>query len=107
MAFNGNEAVQITLEQGAEYTQRYRAENPGAIKGVFFGRSHIERILAQGDCKGLRLYFAKAEDGVQTLVMVGADSAENDILNVIVEQAQRCPPYCASANSLNSDPSLK
>lgn len=106
MSFTGNEGTQVTLQEGGEYTARYRAANPDAIKGVFFGKNHIEKILAQGDCKGLRLYFAIAEDGVQTLVMVGADSAQNDLLNVVVEQAVRCPDKCSVINPLNDDASL-
>ena len=106
MSFNGNEGEQITLQEGAEYTARYRADNSG-VKGVFFGRNHIEKILAQGDCKGLRFYFAKNLDGSQTLVMVGADSGEEDLLNVIVERAISCPPYCGGSNALNSNTAQK
>lgn len=102
MSFTGNEGEQITLAEGGEYTLRYRAANPDAVNGVFFGRNHIEKILAQGDCKGLRLYFAKTEDGKATVVMVGADSAENDLLDVICERATGCPPTCGSINPLNS-----
>lgn len=107
MSFNGNEAEQITLQEGAEYTARYRAANPGAKKGVFFGRTHIDKILAQGDCKGLRFYFANNEDGSPTLVMVGVDSNENDLLSVIVERAITCPPSCGNSNLLNDNAATK
>lgn len=106
MAFTGNEGEQITLEEGGEYTLRYRAENPGGIKGVFFGRSHIEQILAQGDCKGLRMYFAKNQDGTPTLVVVGADSNQNDQLNLIFQQLSPCPLKCSTPNLLNENPKL-
>lgn len=102
MSFTGNEGQQVTLEEGAQFTARHRAANPNALKGVFFGRNHIEKILAQGDCKGLRLYFAENVDGSKTLVMVGADSTENDLLNVIVEFSIPCPDRCSSVNLLNS-----
>lgn len=107
MAFTGNEGEQITLQEGADYTARFRVDNPGAVKGVFFGRNHMERILAQEDCQGIRLYFAKNLDGSQTLVMVGADSAEEDLLDVIVERAISCPPRCGSVNALNGGTTLK
>lgn len=102
MSFNGNEGEQISLEEGAQYTGRYRTANPGAVTGVFFGKDHIQKILAQDDCQGLRFYFASNVDGSQTLVMVGADSTENDLLTVIVERAISCPPYCGGTNPLNS-----
>lgn len=103
MSFNGNEGEEVTLQEGAEYAGRYRSANPDAVKGVFFGRTHIERILTQGDCKGLRFYFAKTDAGNPTLVMVGADSAENDLLDVIIEMAKPCPDRCSTVNALNDD----
>lgn len=106
MSFNGNEGTQVTLQEGGEYTLRYRAANPGSVKGVFFGRDHIEQILAQSNCKGLRMYFAKNPDGSPTLVVVGADSDQNDQLDLIFENLQPCPDKCGSSNLLNYDPKL-
>jgi len=103
MSFNGNEGEQITLQEGAEYTARYRSSKQNSVKGVFFGRAHIEQILQQTDCKGLRLYFAQESDGGNTLVMVGADSNQNDQLDLIFERAVRCPTTCSSTNPLNTD----
>lgn len=103
MSFNGNEGEPISLEQGAELTARYRTADPDSIKGVFFGRTHIEAILAQSDCKGLRLYYAKNPDGTSTLVMVGADSAQNDMLDLIIDFSHPCPVKCSAENPLNSN----
>lgn len=107
MSFNGNEGEKITLEQGAAYTKRHRDRNPGTTKGIFYGRNHIEAILAQPDCKGLRIYFGEETDGSRVLVLAGADSAENDLMNVVVEVGVRCPPTCGSTNVLNTDHSSK
>jgi hypothetical protein len=107
MSFNGNEGEKISLEQGGEFTARHRAAGTDSIKGVFFGKNHIEKILSQTDCKGLRLYFAKNADGNSTLVMVGADSAENDLLNEIFEMAVPCPNKCSTANLLNGNSGSK
>lgn len=106
MSFNGNEGEQISLEQGAEYTLRYRSENPDAVKGVFLGRNHIEAILAQSDCKGLRMYFAKNADGSPTLVVVGANENQDDLLNLIFQRLMPCPYQCSGTNPLNIDPKL-
>lgn len=107
MSFTGNEGQQVTLEEGGQYTARHRAANPDAVKGVFFGKNHIEKILAQGDCKGLRLYFAENADGSKTLVMVGADSLEDDMLDFVFEMATPCPPKCGKKNALNSSDSSR
>jgi hypothetical protein len=103
MAFDGNEGEQISLERGAAYTKKHRDHNPGATKGIFYGRNHIEAILAQPDCMGLRMYFGEEADGSRVLVLAGADSAENDLTDIIVEVGARCPPGCSASNPLNSD----
>lgn len=106
MSFDGNEGEQITLEQGAEYTVRYRSANPDAVKGVFLGRNHIEAILAQSDCQGLRMYFAANADGSPTLVVVGADGNQDDLLNLIFQRLMPCPNHCSGTNPLNLDEKL-
>lgn len=103
MAFDGNEGEQITLAEGAALTKAYRDKNPSAIKARFFGRDKIEQILAQTDCKGLRLYYGYGADGTPELVMVGADSNENDMLNIVLDVSVPCPHRCSSTNPLNSD----
>jgi hypothetical protein len=103
MAFNGNEGAVITLEQGAELTGRYRLDHPDSIKGVFYGRSHIEALLAQNDCEGIRMYFAKEADGSQTIVLVGADANQDDLLGLVIENGTKCPVVCGVANPLNSN----
>lgn len=103
MSFNGNEGSVISLSEGSVLTKRYRDNNPDSGKGVFYGRANIEAILAQSGCMGIRMYFAQEADGGETVVLVGADSAGNDMLNVIVEVGHRCPDNCSSANALNGD----
>ncbi|MDR0802672.1 hypothetical protein [Fluviicola sp.] len=103
MSFNGNEGKQISLEEGAEFTGKYRAANPNSVKAMFYGRKHLEAILAQPDCQGIRIYLGADTSGDKVLVLAGADSAENDLLDVIVEVGIRCPPTCSGTNPLNSD----
>lgn len=104
MSFNGNEGSQISLAEGAELTGRYRVGHMDSTKAVFYGREHIELLLAQPDCKGIRMYYAQESNGVQTLVLVGTDSNGSDILDVIIENGEKCPINCGGVNPLNSDP---
>ncbi|WP_343748298.1 hypothetical protein [Fluviicola sp.] len=103
MSFNGNEGSKISLAEGAALTLRYRIGNQDGVLGAFYGRNHIEEILAQSDCQGIRIYLGKDVDGKSSLVLVGADSAENDLLDVILDVGQRCPPNCSGTNPLNAD----
>lgn len=102
MAFTGDEAEEFPLDTAAEWTANYRKANPGAVKAHFFGKEIIQRILDQDGCVGIRCYYALDENGVQQMIMVGADKDENDLYNgIIAEKAIFCPPYCSKGSPLN------
>ncbi len=104
MSFNGNEGEFITLKEGSEMTKRYRNTiQTGEVIGVFMGQEKIKQILAQNECVGIRFYFGIDDEGVQNLVLVGADADENDLSEgLIADQLKKCPPKCSSLNPLNS-----
>lgn len=93
--FNGNEGSRITKAVAAKYTLDWRTAHPGTTKGVFIGRNHILDILNETGCKGIRVYFAVDSVGDNTIVMVGADANEADMLSgPIVNNGAPCPPQC-------------
>jgi len=104
MSFNGNEGDFITLREGSEMTKRYRDTiQPGEVIGVFMGKEKIKAILDQSECVGIRFYFAKDDNNENTLVVVGVDSDENDLVNgLIADKLMKCPPLCSNINTLNS-----
>lgn len=104
MSFNGREGEQITLPEASKLTSEYRIQNPTSTKGHFIGRDLIERILEQEDCQGLRIYHGidHENDDSQEIVVVGADSNEDDLLEVIADRSIPCPPRCGTPNALNS-----
>lgn len=103
MAFTGNEAEQFPLVTAAEWTKKYREANPNRIKAHFFGMNIINQILSQPTCVGIRCYYALDENGIQQLIMVGADKDENDIYNgIIAEVSSPCPPFCGGNSPLLS-----
>lgn len=103
MSFTGNEGGPIDISVAAELTKNYRnAVKQGAIKGGFIGRNNIEKLLS-GNSKGIRYYYGQNADGSPELILVGADENENDILDLIIDLAAKCPPNCSSNNPLNSD----
>jgi hypothetical protein len=101
MAFTGNEAEEFPLETAAEWTANYRATcAPGAPLAHFFGKNIIQQILDQEGCMGIRIYYAKDETGKKQLIIVGADSKENDLYEgIIAERSVQCPPFCTSSAS--------
>jgi len=101
MAFTGNEAEKFPLVTATEWTKNYRKANPNGIKAHFFGMNIIKEILAQPTCVGIRCYYALDEKGIQQLIMVGADSNEDDMYNgIIAEVSYPCPPYCGNGSPL-------
>jgi hypothetical protein len=104
MSFNGNEGDFITLREGSEMTKRYRDTiQPGEVIGVLFGKEKIKAILDQSECEGIRFYFAVNAQGENTLVLVGTDSNQNDMVNgLIVDNGGPCPSLCSITNPLNS-----
>jgi hypothetical protein len=107
MSFTGNENHTISLEDAAALTKNYRDANINPIIGEYFGQSAIQDILDQTGCVGIRAYFAISDPTSLSpklrLVICGVDEYENDILDIIAENGTLCPPYCSTADALNSD----
>lgn len=112
MAFNGTEGTFISLAEGTAMTAKYRNEflsGNRVRKAVFFGKEKLQAILNQTDCEGIRCYFGAVEvsNGNDswselTLVMVGADSSENDQLGAqhhILDYGSPCPMQCDTNGS--------
>lgn len=104
MSFNGSEGAFISLEEGAVMTANYRNTiQPGEVIGVFMGKEKIEKILEQPGCVGMRFYFAINEKGEKTLVLVGTDANQNDIVDGLIgDDCSPCPKLCSIENDLNS-----
>jgi hypothetical protein len=106
MAFDGTEGTPIQIEQAAALTKAWRDMHPGDNKGVFIGKDHLNSILAQPGCMGIRVYFGKDLLSMNsTIVVVGADASHDDQFfapNLIVDIGRPCPPYDALPNPLNS-----
>ena len=104
MSFTGNEGGPITHEAAAELTRNYRSKrSTGAILGGFIGKQHIYKLLEQEGAMGIRIYHGESNDGTPEIVLVAADSNEDDIMNLIVENSFKCPPSCSRKNVLNSN----
>lgn len=103
MSFTGNEDHTISLQDASAWTAAYRAANPQATKGHFFGKAAIEAILNQTGCVGIRLYYAIDTKGQKQIIVVGANANEDDLVNgLLAERSKPCPPYCGTNNALNS-----
>lgn len=102
--FDGSEGTYINQASakslGSNYVNSNRFAATGYIKAHFLGKDKLAEILNQEGCKGLRIYYGTVTHatGPSTpdLIVVGADSAGNDILtsNLILDATIPCPPAC-------------
>jgi hypothetical protein len=104
MNYTGNENHDITLQEAALLTEKFRSIFPQqAIIAEYFGKSAIESVLDQANCVGLRIYYGLSTALVPRLVIVGVVSNGDDMTDgIILELGRSCPPDCSSANALNS-----
>ena len=105
MSFTGNEVHDISFEDAADLTERYRNQmSETDLKGGFFGAEAIQALLDQDGCVGIRFYYGLDANDIQVLVLVGADRDENDLIGddfLAMDQSIPCPDNCGEANILN------
>jgi hypothetical protein len=94
--FPGAEKHEITKDEADKYILNNQ-KNPQIpkIRGGAFQRAVIDKILAQPECDGIRIYYAQAEDSSATFVLMGITEKGSDISKgVIAERILPCPPWC-------------
>jgi hypothetical protein len=100
MALPDPKSHRISLDEAAAQAKRHRG---GPHKGGMFLRAELDQLLAQPGCAGLRFYYGRKADGQDTLILVGVDEKGNDMeQGVLLEDHFLCPPWCGSANALNT-----
>jgi hypothetical protein len=110
MSFNGTEGEFITLEEGGDLTAAWRNGGHGPMKGYFYGKDKLQELI-DGESEGIRIYFGETEKGEPTLVLVGTDASENDIIGSapgrtasgkILDLGKPSPGSGGANNELNS-----
>jgi hypothetical protein len=94
----------ISLSDAAAQTRRYREQvGKDSPKSAFFFRKLLDELLAQPNCAGLRICYARTDKGEDSLVLVGVDKDGNDMVQgTLLEDGFFCPPFCGGGNALNS-----
>jgi hypothetical protein len=96
----------VALDVASRSTKNYRslyAKGGGTLGTGVFSREAFEAILKQPGVEGIRYYGAADPDGTVTIILVGTDAKGNDLhQGIIIDTHWPCPPFCSSANPLNS-----
>ena len=116
----------ISLSQAVEMTARFRSNRNTVLETEYqnedilplcetFSKSSIEGLLAQEGCEGFRIYYGMDENLKIHAILVAVNGNNADILplqnalteqdpeGTILEDGQRCPPYCPPSSPLNTD----
>ena len=111
----------ISVEKAIEMTTLFRAQKDVIladdykgqdilVKSETFSREQAEKLLAKPGCTQLRIYYGMSQDLKMHALLVGVNANGEDILlnaqlnsdnESVVEDAQRCPPFCPPASPLN------
>jgi hypothetical protein len=103
MAFTGDEGKMIDPVIAQQWIDNYqKSAGPGAIKAEFFGFRRLSELLGQGEAIGVRIYYAKNDEGADRLILVAVTPAEKNIARIdgskgggmVLEEGVGCPPYC-------------
>lgn len=106
MAYTGSEGSMITRTLARQLLNNYQSSSAFAAnnntEGILFGKDHLNSILAQPGCTGIRIYYGK--DGIMPsdaaqLVIVGINSSGDDMTGLILDAGLPCPTHCPSAAS--------
>lgn len=116
---------QIPLSTAIEMTERFRSNRNNILAAAYndldllplcetFSKSAVDTILEQAGCEGLRIYYGMDENLKIHAILVGVNGNNADILpmesalttdppGTILEDGQRCPPFCPPTSPLNDD----
>jgi hypothetical protein len=114
----------ISLQAAAAMTALYRNHREDILQPSYRGanilpicessdRSAFDTILSQTGCTGLRIYYGMKEDFTIHVIIVGVNTAGEDMLppgslsatetgDEIIENGNRCPDLCPPASPLNA-----
>ncbi len=114
---------EITLDEAVKMTSIYSKEKENILAPEYkgqnilctsetFDRSAFDALLAQADCKAVRIYYGMDEKLQIHAIAVGVNNKNEDLLPslkvsvtsgdpVIIEDGSRCPDECPPSSPLN------
>lgn len=103
MQFTGKEGKGISVQKAKTLIKSFQnSKGAGKIKGGFYGKIGLAKILNQRGCVGIRYYHAVDAKKQRTIVLVGADKYGASMTKgFILEEGPLCPPWCDHSNALD------
>jgi len=103
MNLDKNSGGEITLKEAQDLIEAFQTKFPDEKKAFYVGSNHLQAIIDQENCIGVRIYNAYDEvKETKTVVLVGVDRLENDMKDgIIVDRTVICPPHCPTISILD------
>jgi len=100
MVVTGSEGAFITQAEAVTMTTAFRTKFQKEVKAHMVGKDKLMEILAQEGCEGIRVYNSVNVKGELDVILVGVDSNNKDMLNLILDRTSPCPNYCDTTSAL-------
>ena len=91
----------ISLTEAVSLTTNARSAQLLPVHAWLYDRSIMDALLAQPGVEGIRIYMGVTSTYSPTLVLVGTDANDRDLVNgVLGEEGEECPPHCDAESVL-------
>ena len=99
----------LDLQDAINWTESWRRKYPNSVKAFSVEFSEIVAIQAETGAVCFRAYFGLDSTGAEKLILVGVNSAGEDIINPVVDNQIKsgtydfnapCPPTCDPGSPL-------
>jgi len=107
MPFKGNEGKVISFKKAQSYIGGHLKSRQFAlsskskkIKGGFYGKKILLKILSQPNCVGIRYYHALNAKKQPTIVLVGEDRKGKLLTKLFGNDGPLCPPVCGNFKAI-------
>jgi hypothetical protein len=99
MGLDPNTGSIISKTRAKDLIKDFEAKFPNEIIGSFIGSNHINAVLAQKDCIGIRIYNGyDVKNEKISLIIVGVGKDEKELLDdgMIYDEMFTCPTNCST-----------
>lgn len=102
MEFSKSLGEEISLDVAIQYVKAHCSRAPKETKAFAFGANHVQDVLNQEGCVGIRIYNGyNEEEDCPNIVVVGVDAEGKDMTDgKIFDRGFRCPDMCDIASPL-------
>jgi hypothetical protein len=93
---SGYQSLSISMQEAKSFmktSQRITASD--AVIAQYFGKTIVDKILAQPGCVSVRMYYGQHTNGKPGVLIVGVDAYGKDMVSgILALPTMVCPPWC-------------